>query len=126
MTRDDFIGLLDRLGAGWAAGDAAAVAAAFAADVVYGDPTRYRFTRNEDLVPFFEPPPDGHHVEWHRVIYDEAAQTGAAEYTYDGHHRYHGAVLVEIDDTGLIRAWREWQHLDDERDWPTFIAGPDG
>lgn len=125
MTRDEFVRVLDRLGVGWAAGDPAAVAAAFAEDVVYGDPTRYRFTRREDLLPFFEPPPGGHHVEWHRVIFDMEAQTGAAEYTYEGHHRYHGAVLVEIGDDGLIRSWREWQHIDDERDWPAFVAEPD-
>ncbi|MCP6756532.1 nuclear transport factor 2 family protein, partial [Klebsiella pneumoniae] len=85
--------VLERLGAGWAAGDAAAVAGAFAAEVVYSDPTRYRFTRREDLLPFFEPPSGGHRVVWHRAIFDEATQTGAAEYTHEGHHRYHGAVL---------------------------------
>lgn len=125
MTRDEFARVLDRLAAGWRDGDAAAVAAAFAEDVRYLDPVRYRFTARDALLPFFEPPPGGHHVTWHSVLFDETAQTGVAEYTYVGEHRYHGAVVVEVTADGLIKGWREWQHVDDTRDWPTFMAGPE-
>lgn len=111
MTRSEFLALLDRLAAGWVAGDAAAVAAEFADEVRYGDPTRYRFRRRSELVPFFDPPPGGHSVVWHRWLFDEAAQAGVAEYTYVGHRRYHGAALVEIDGHDKIADWREWQHL---------------
>ena len=123
MTRDDLVAALERA-AGWAAGDAAAVADAFAANVRYLDPYRYRFERREDLLPFFEPPPDGHHVTWHTIVWDDAAQAGAVEYTYEGHHRYHGAAIVRLDDDGRIALWREWQHLDDDQDWSTRIDGP--
>ena len=65
------VALLERLGDGWNRGDAAAAASVFADDVVYGDPTRYRFEAPQrELLPFFEPPPDGHRVEWHRVVFD--------------------------------------------------------
>jgi len=124
MTRDDLVAALERAAAGWAAGDAEAVADAFAADVRYLDPYRYRFERREDLLPFFEPPPDGHHVTWHTIVWDDAAQAGAVEYTYEGHHRYHGAAIVRLDDDGRIALWREWQHLDDDQDWSTRIDGP--
>jgi hypothetical protein len=123
VTRSEFVVLLDRLAAGWAAGDAESVAAEFADEVRYGDPTRYRFGRRSELVPFFEPPPGGHSVVWHRWLFDEAAQAGAVEYTYDGHHRYHGAALVAVDADGRIADWFEWQHLS-ELDWDRFVAGP--
>jgi hypothetical protein len=125
MTREDVIALLERLAAGWNAGDADAAAACFAEDVDYADPTRYAFSRRADLLPFFEPPPGGHRVSWHRVLWDDALQTATVEYTYEGHHRYHGTALVDIGDDRLIHRWREWQHLDDTRDWEAFLAGPE-
>lgn len=123
MTRSEFEQLIARLGAAWAAGDAPGAAACFAETVDYADPTRYRFGSRAELELFFEPPPGGHRTAWHRVLFDEPAQTGVVEYTYAGHHRYHGAAIVEVDDEGLIARWREWQHLDDGRDWEAFLAG---
>ena len=124
MNREEFAALADRYAAGLATGDAGAAAACFAVDVDYADPLRYRFTRRDDLVPFFEAPPGGHRVTWHRVLFDEAAQAGLLEYTYEGHHRYHGVAIVEVGPDALIHRWREWQHVDDARDWPAFLAGP--
>ena len=126
MTSDEFAALISRLRDAWNAGSADGAAACFAERVDYADPTRYRFTSPGELVPFFEPPPGGHTTTWHRVLFDERLQTGAVEYTYAGHHRYHGAAFVEVDPGGLIRAWREYQHLDDERDFATYIGGPSG
>jgi hypothetical protein len=123
LTRTEFGALLERLAVGWAGGDAEAVAAEFAGNVRYGDPTRYRFHGRSKLIPFFEPPPAGQSVVWHRWLFDEPAQSGVAEYTYEGHRRYHGAVLVEIDEAGRIADWREWQHVS-ELDWDRFVAGP--
>lgn len=124
MTRDDLRVVLDRAAAGWAAGDAAAVADCFAADVEYLDPFLYRFTRRDDLLPFFEPPPGGHHVTWHSVVWDDEEQVGVVEYTYEGHHRYHGAAVVRLDADGRVALWREWQHLDDALDWDARLGGP--
>jgi hypothetical protein len=123
MTRSDFEQLIARLGAAWAAGDAVEAAACFAETVDYADPTRYRFGSRAELELFFEPPPGGHETTWHRILFDEDANTGVVEYTYLGHHTYHGAAIVEVDEDGLIAAWREWQHLDDGRDWEAFLAG---
>lgn len=124
MTRDEFQALLDRAAAGWADGDAAAVGDCFAADVEYIDPFLYRFDRRDDLLPFFEPPPGGHRVTWHSVIWDDEAQTAAVEYSYEGHHRYHGTAIVRPGPDGRIALWREWQHLDDAQDWDSRILGP--
>ncbi|MEJ7749610.1 MAG: VOC family protein [Candidatus Limnocylindrales bacterium] len=124
MTRAALEAVLARAAAGWREGDAAAVADCFAVDVEYTDPVRYRFDRRDQLVPFFEPPPGGHDVTWHAILWDEAAGTGAVEYTYEGHHRYHGAAIVGLNGEGRIALWREWQHLADDRDWTSMIAGP--
>ena len=123
MTRAEFAALLDRLAVGWAAGGSGAVAAEFVENVRYADPTRYRFESRSGLIPFFEPPPGGHSVVWHRWLFDEVAQSGVAEYTYEGHRRYHGAVVVEVEADGKIAGWREWQHVS-ELDWDRFVAGP--
>ncbi len=123
--RADLLAVLERARAGWNDGDAAAVADCFAAEVDYADPYRYRFTRREDLLPFFEPPLGGHRVTWHSITWDDVEGRGVVEYTYEGHHRYHGAAIVELDADGRIRRWREWQHQDDERDWEARLAGPD-
>jgi hypothetical protein len=121
MTGDGFRALMARLGDAWNAGDAQAAAACFAEHVDYADPMRYRFTTRAELLPFFEPPPTGHMVAWHRILFDERARSGVVEYTYRGHHTYHGAAVVEVGDDGLVSRWREWQHLDDEHDWDTFL-----
>jgi predicted enzyme related to lactoylglutathione lyase len=116
--------VLARAASGWASGDAAAVGDCFAAELDYVDPLRYRFRRRVDLLPFFEPPPGGHHVTWHTIHWEPATRRGAVEYTYEGHHRYHGAAIVQLDGDGRIDLWREWQHVDDERDWDATLTGP--
>ncbi len=122
MNRAEFVALLGRMAEGWRSGDAALVAGCFAEELWYGDPTRYVFTSREALQPFFEPPPAGHWTVWHRIIFDEDQQTGAAEYTYQGHNRYHGAVVVTVAG-GLVTHWREWQHIS-EASWESFVNPP--
>lgn len=123
MTRDEIVALLERLADAWNAGDASGAARCFSPDVDYADPLRYRFSSRAELVPFFEPPSGGHSVAWHRLLVDEQAATAVVEYTYVGHHRYHGAAIASVGRDGLIAEWREWQHLDDERDWAAFRSG---
>jgi hypothetical protein len=121
--RASFEAVLTRAAAGWAAGDAKAVGDCFSADVEYLDPYAYRFERRADLLPFFEPPAHGHHVTWHTIIWDDVAELGAVEYTYEGDHRYHGAAVVRLDADGRIALWREWQHQDDAATWEERLQG---
>ena len=123
MERTGFESLLERLGQAWNRGDARGAAACFAELVDYADPLHYRFGTRTELEAFFAPPPSGHHVTWHRLLFDASVRTGMVEYTYVGHHRYHGAAIVEIDSHGRISRWREWQHLDDVRDWDAYVQG---
>jgi hypothetical protein len=121
MTDAEFRRLLDVLAEGWARRDYAAVAAAFAEDVFYVDFRRYVFHDRRSLQAWYEND-DGlpQRTTWHTVVFDEAAQRGAAEYTYDGTYRYHGVTLVQLRN-GLISSWREYQHVD-PREWDELFA----
>jgi hypothetical protein len=121
MTSQEFRQLLDRLANGWAKRDYAAVAQEFSEQVRYGDPIRYSFDNRGDLQNFFEND-EGYEqcTIWHTVIFDEAQQVGAAEYTYQGTHRYHGTVWVRVRD-GSITHWREYQHMSN-KPWEEFVA----
>lgn len=122
ITAGEFDALLARLADGWTRRDYAAVAAEFAEDVRYGDPTRYDLAGRPALQAFFEDD-DGRpqSVTWHHAAFDLDRQFGAAEYTYEGTLRYHGMVLVKLQ-AGVITHWREHQHVD-PRAWEEFIGG---
>lgn len=123
LTADEFRALLERLAAAWHAREYAAAAACFAGDVSYGDPTRYALHGRAALRGFFEDDEDFEQRQaWHSIVFDPAQQVGAAEYTYVGTHRYHGAVIVRVAN-GLIAHWREHQHIDDARSWEEFTGG---
>lgn len=122
MTTREFRALLERLADGWRRRDYNEVVAAFAPGVSYADPLRYAFADRTALAAFFaadEGRPQ--RMAWHTILFDEAQQIGAGEYSYEGTHRYHGVALVRVDG-GLITHWREYQHID-PRPWAEFIAG---
>jgi hypothetical protein len=121
MTSQEFRQLLDRLATGWVKRDYAVVAREFSENVRYGDPTRYTFDNRDDLQKFFEND-EGYEqcTTWHTVIFDEALQMGAAEYTYQGTHQYHGTVWIRVHG-GCITHWREYQHINN-KPWEEFVA----
>jgi hypothetical protein len=83
---------------------------------------RYAFRGRPAVREFFEADDNfDQRIEWHTIIFDPAQQLGTAEYTYEGSHRYHGAVLVRLEN-GLISHWREHQHVDDGRSWEAFAG----
>jgi hypothetical protein len=57
---------------------------------------------------------------WHTVAFAEAQQLGAADYTYEGTHRYHGTVWVRVHG-GCIPHWREYQHINN-KPWEESVA----
>jgi hypothetical protein len=117
--------MLDALAQAWARREYAGAAAWFADHVRYADPLRYAFTSRSALLAFFEND-EGRpqRTVWHTRVFDERTQCGAAEYTYDGTHRYHGVALIRVAD-GRITHWREYQHLD-SRPWRDFSATTEG
>lgn len=119
MTHQDFEAMLQALAKGWTERDYEKVASFFAEDVFYSDPIRYRITSRAELLRFFQDD-DGceQSTVWHNAVFDEERQLGAAEYTYQGTHRYHGTVWVEVREGRIIR-WREYQHVSD-LDWDGF------
>jgi hypothetical protein len=124
MTRAEFVALLATMEEGWNTSNAALVAGCFTEEVIYTDPLRYRFTHRADLLPFFAVPEgESQTVVWHAMVFDEAEQSGAAEYSYTGSFTYHGLALVRVRD-GLISEWREYQHTSGTP-WEAFIAGKD-
>ena len=125
MTVAEFEHMLDALAAAWARRDYPSAAAWFAADVRYADPLRYAFDSRADLLAFFEAD-DGlpQRTNWHLRVFDERTQRGAAEYTYEGTHRYHGVALIKVAG-GRITHWREYQYVD-ARSRAEFIASTPG
>jgi hypothetical protein len=124
MTRAEFAADLKALAQAWADKDYEKAAGFFAEDVRYADPLHYRFASRADLLRFFQD--DGGHAQrtvWHNLVFDEEQQLGAAEYTYEGTHRYHGLVLVKVNG-GKFSHWREYQHIS-PLEWEDFCSGTD-
>ena len=59
-------------------------------------------------------------MTWHHLAFNEAAQVGFGEYTFQMHGRYHGIVVVKIE-AGLIKHWREYQYRS-ESSWEDFTS----
>jgi len=121
MTCQEFEALLQALARGWSEKDYDKVASFYAEDVLYRDPIRYSFTsRTELLETFFRGEQADESTVWHNVLFDEERQLGAAEYSYQGKHRYHGTVWVQLRGD-RIASWREYQHTSD-LEWEEFWA----
>jgi SnoaL-like domain len=122
LTAAAFRRLLDRIAAGWNEGDARRPADCFTADAVYLEPPdRQVYRGREELYRFFggtAPPPM--EMRWHHVVFDAGEQVGAAEYTFQGSRRYHGLVIVKVED-GKVARWREYQYASD-LDWEAFVG----
>lgn len=109
--------LLQRVADGWNRNDAAYAAAAFHADAIYTEPPAKQLYKGRDqLFRFFGGPGgrDGFmRMQWHHLSFNEAAQTGAGEFTFawDG-GQVHGMVSIKVRD-GLIANWREYMYRSD-------------
>lgn len=122
MTRAEFTSALESLAQAWTDRDYEKAASFFAEDVRYADPLHYRFASRADLLRFFQD--DGGHPQstvWHNIVFDEERQVGAAEYTYEGTHRYHGVALIQVNGN-VISRWREYQHIS-PLEWQDFCSG---
>jgi len=119
MTQDDFRLMLEAMAEGWTNREYEMVADCFAQSLFYSDSLHYAFSSRNDLLKFFKDD-DGmpQKCVFHRSVFDERSQIGAAEYTYSGTHQYHGTVWLKLVEDRIVD-WREYQHIS-ESTWDEF------
>lgn len=119
MTQEDFRQMLETMAEGWKTRDYELVAECFAENTFYSDSLSYTFTNRQDVLNFFEDDGDvQQECTFHRSVFDERGQIGAAEYTYTGTHQCHGTVWVKLAGDRIVD-WREYQHISD-KSWDAF------
>jgi hypothetical protein len=123
LTTAEFRKLMTTVSAGWNEGDARKAADCFTADAVYSEPPRKQFYKGRAaLFEFFgggEKPDPPMRMAWHHLVFDEATQIGAGEYTFQMNNRYHGIVMVKVRE-GRISNWRECQYQS-TLPWDEFV-----
>ncbi len=117
MTQDDFPLMLEAMAEGWRNREYNIVIEFFADNLFYSDSLNYSFTNKNDLLRFFKTENEEECI-FHRSVFDERGQIGAAEYTYNGTNTYHGTVWLKLIDDRIVD-WREYQHKSD-KNWEMF------
>jgi len=124
LSTTSFRALMERLATAWNSGDAAAGAACFTEDAVYGSPPSPRVRKGRRaLFEFFggeRGRPRPMKMQWHHLLFDEERQIGAGEYTFQYDIRTHGVVMVQLVNSRIAR-WREYE-VESPLDWET-LAG---
>ncbi|MDG4824772.1 nuclear transport factor 2 family protein [Asanoa sp. WMMD1127] len=124
MTEDEFFALLAKLADAWTAGRSTEAADCFTDDIIYIEPPdRQRYVGRAAIYELSggdAPPPMW--MTLHNLAFNEATQSGFAEYTFRGRRQYHGITFVSVRD-GRIHRWREYQYANDQ-DWPAFAGEP--
>ena len=59
-------------------------------------------------------------MAWHHLVFDEAQQIGAGEYTFTYEVRTHGMVMIRLRD-GKIANWREYE-VESPLDWDALVG----
>jgi SnoaL-like domain len=113
ITFDDFKKLIQTISSGWNEGNARKSANCFSEDAIYEEPpAKQLYHGRAELYEFFGGD-QGTDIPmkmiWHHIAFNEAEQIGFGEYTFEMHGRYHGIVVVKVQD-GLIKNWREFQY----------------
>jgi uncharacterized protein (TIGR02246 family) len=108
LTTSQFEQLMHRVADAWNANDARMAASYFTEDATYSAPgdSHVRCGRQALYEFFVRPRPM--HMEWHHLVFDEARQIGAGEYTFTYDIRTHGVAMVRLVD-GRIANWREYE-----------------
>ncbi len=121
-TTSQFQVLMQTIANGWNEGNARKSADCFCEDAVYTEPPEEQLYRGRaELYEFF----GGDNgtdlpmkMKWHHLAFNENEQIGFGEYTFEMHGRYHGIVVVKVENE-LIKHWREYQYSS-EVDWEAF------
>jgi len=123
-TSEDFRVLMVAVSSAWNQGSASSAVSCFTDDAVYMEPPDRRvYIGRKALIDFFggtkrqEKPMQ---MLWHHLAFDTATQVGFGEYTFAQNHRYHGIVIVKLQD-GKIKSWREYQYQSN-LEWRDFTG----
>lgn len=95
---------------GWNTQNVAKAVECFTEDAIYIEPPdKQLFRGKEELYHYFGGDTGfDMHLTWHALFFNEDAQTGAGEYTFEMNGiTHHGVALVEIN-KGKIASWREY------------------
>jgi hypothetical protein len=124
LTAAGFTSLMNQLAEAWNANEARRAVELFTQDAVYSAPPDGRVRRGRDeLLSFFGGPngrPRPMRMEWHHLVFDEASQIGAGEYTFTYGVRTHGVAMVRIVG-GRIANWREYEQAS-PLGWEEFMG----
>jgi ketosteroid isomerase-like protein len=124
LTPSEFQDRMEQLANAWNAGNARAAADLFADDALYSSPPSSKV--REGQVELFEwfggarGRTKPMRMVWHHLIFDEAQQIGAGEYTFTYEVRTHGMVLIRLRD-GKIANWREYE-IESPSDWEALVG----
>jgi ketosteroid isomerase-like protein len=110
-TTPQFVALMQQVARAWAALDADAAVACFTPDAVYMQPPNVQFYSGHDqLRAYFGALTSSTYLNFHNLWFDEAKQTGCAEFSFGVAGKPiadHGTIIVELRD-GVIAHWREY------------------
>lgn len=124
LTSDEFRALMDRLASSWNSNNARRAADCFTDDAVYSAPPSSRIHRGrQELFEFFGGQKGRSRpmsMQWHHVLFDEANQIGAGEYTFTYKIRTHGMVIVRVVNARIAN-WREYEQ-ESPMEWETFVG----
>lgn len=124
ISTNEFNQLMRTVAHGWNEGNARKAADCFSEDAIYVEPPEKQLYHGRaELYEFFGG--DGGtdlpmKMTWHHLAFNAEEQIGFGEYTFQLHGRYHGIVVVKIED-GLIKHWREYQYRS-ELSWQEFTS----
>ena len=112
LTQPQFRVLMETVARAWNSNNAKLAADCFTDNAIYSAPPDGPVRHGKgELFEFFggekgrDQPMS---MEWHHLIFDEATQMGAGEYTFSYKIRTHGVTIVRLVD-GKIANWREYE-----------------
>jgi ketosteroid isomerase-like protein len=112
VTTDGFRELMERLARAWSTQDTELGLSCFTEDALYTEPPDIQlYVGHEQLRPYFAALTPGTFLRLNAVMFDEAAQVGAAEYAFGDEGSAtadHGVAVVDVRDE-RIAFWREYQ-----------------
>ena len=112
MNGEEFRELMERLARAWSTQDTELGLSCFTEGAVYMEPPDLQlYLGHAELRPYFAALTPGTYIRFHAIMFDEAAQVGAGEYSFGSEGEEtadHGVAVVELEG-GRIGLWREYQ-----------------